>query len=225
MSEAGNLIGRTFGRLQVLSLHSTKRGNQRIIRRWLCKCECGNEKDIDGCNLKNGHIRSCGCLQRESRAAFKPIVSHGHTVGGKSPTFNSWSSMIARCTNPKATKFHLYGGKGIRVCAAWMSFDLFLADMGERPRGTTLDRRDSSRDYEPGNCRWATADVQAQNTNKTKLTVEAVAAIRAMSATGTSRRTLAVQFGVSRGTIDCVVMRRTWKNADAALDAFRSGDK
>ena len=72
--------------------------------------------------------------------------------------------MIQRCTNPKAKTYGYYGGRGINVCEHWRSFEHFLADMGERPEGTTLDRfpnRDGS--YEPGNCRWATKKQQSEN--------------------------------------------------------------
>lgn len=87
--------------------------------------------------------------------------THGMT---KTPTYNSWSNMIQQCTNPKATCYSKYGAKGITVCARWRgSFDNFLADMGERPTGTTIDRVNPTGNYEPGNCRWGTALQQAHN--------------------------------------------------------------
>ncbi|MGW4525160.1 NUMOD3 domain-containing DNA-binding protein [Amycolatopsis sp. NPDC004378] len=90
---------------------------------------------------------------------------HGHTWrGGHSPTYTSYRSMIQRCTNPNHANYEHYAGRGITVCARWLaSFEAFLVDMGERPDGTTIDRIDPAGDYEPSNCRWATADVQAAN--------------------------------------------------------------
>ncbi len=90
---------------------------------------------------------------------------HNHAVRTQqSPTYNSWQAMIQRCTNPNATYYYLYGGRGITVCERWRSsFVSFLADMGERPKGKTMDRIDVNGNYEPGNCRWATALEQTQN--------------------------------------------------------------
>jgi len=88
---------------------------------------------------------------------------HGSAKDGRTPTYFSWMNMIQRCTNPKAPGYPYYGGHGIAVCKRWREFAAFLADMGERPEGTTLDRIDGGKDYEPGNCRWATKDVQMSN--------------------------------------------------------------
>ena len=93
-------------------------------------------------------------------------VRHGHAGKGekRTSTYMSWSNMIQRVTNPRVPNYANYGGRGIAVCQSWLSFDHFLADMGERPgRAYTLDRIDNDGDYEPGNCRWATYSEQLTN--------------------------------------------------------------
>lgn len=89
---------------------------------------------------------------------------HGHARKGfKTPTYRSWVMMRSRCNNEKGPSWEYYGGRGIVVCARWSNFAAFLEDMGERPPGTTLDRIDCNGNYEPGNCRWASSQVQNQN--------------------------------------------------------------
>lgn len=91
-------------------------------------------------------------------------ASHGHaSYRNRSPTYQSWAAIIQRCNNPKSTSYPHYGARGITVCERWLKFENFLADMGERPEGTTIDREDGSGNYEPGNCRWATKEQQSAN--------------------------------------------------------------
>ena len=81
---------------------------------------------------------------------------HGHASGSKSPTYKTWRGMKLRCNNLKNASYVNYGGKGIGYCPEWESFETFLADMGERPEGLTLDRIDRTKDYDPTNCKWST---------------------------------------------------------------------
>ena len=79
------------------------------------------------------------------------------------PTHRGWKAMLQRCTNPKVINYAYYGGRGVTICERWRTFANFLADMGERPKGHTLDRIDPDGNYEPGNCRWATYREQTLN--------------------------------------------------------------
>ena len=100
-----------------------------------------------------------------TRKANRTLVTHGHgsTREGRSGTYQAWSNMIQRCTNPKRREYKYYGARGITVCERWRSFENFLADMGERPEGLTLDRINNDGNYEPGNCRWVDWETQQSN--------------------------------------------------------------
>lgn len=155
-----NLVGRRFGRLIVVR---TKRYPNSKEISWVCKCDCGRNKIALGGNLRSGATLSCGCLRKEVLSRIKTI--HGHAKKGQnSRAYRSWTSMIDRCTNPNYKQWNYYGGRGIKVCRRWRKFENFLADMGEPPVGTSLDRYPNKNgDYKPNNCRWATAKQQANN--------------------------------------------------------------
>ena len=79
------------------------------------------------------------------------------------PLYGTWYMMIYRCTSPKCSDYPRYGGRGISVHPSWMDFIRFVRDVGDKPEGTSLDRIDNDKDYEPGNVRWASPKEQALN--------------------------------------------------------------
>lgn len=156
-------MGARFGMLVVSGIEIVPRG------RWREKCarvtcDCGSSVVVLAQNLKCGRTRSCGC--NIATANRKAATKHGFT---KFPEYSIWRLMIQRCTNPDDPRYKDYGGRGIAVCERWLKFENFLTDMGRRPDGMSLDRRNNDMGYEPGNCRWATSVTQANNTRRNRL--------------------------------------------------------
>lgn len=166
MTKPLNLIGQQFGRLTVLARNAsnTRRGNSQ----WDCQCSCGKLVTVTGNNLVSGNSYSCGCFKRTYASLIN--TRHGHSrVDKRSREYRSWATMHTRCFNSRTPHYEHYGGQGITVCVRWWSFDNFLADMGPRPPGTTLDRYpDPAGNYEPTNCRWATPTQQYENSRRSR---------------------------------------------------------
>lgn len=153
-------VGDRFGYLTALSEPSV--GNHRRV---LVRCDCGAERHMPAAILKKGARKSCGCMR--VAGIRQKLTKHGVSRGLQSREYRSWQAMRARCGNPRHRSYQRYGGRGIKVCERWNDFSNFLADMGPRLPGTTLDRYpNNDGNYEPGNCRWATS--QQQNINKSK---------------------------------------------------------
>lgn len=136
-----------------------------------------------------------------------------HGLGG-TPTYRSWYSMLQRCTNPRDVGWLRYGGRGIKVCDAWMTLDGFVRDMGMRPDGTSLDRIDPDGDYEPDNCRWATDVEQNRNRSFNVITPEKLEAIKRDLLGGLTQREAAVRHGVSQATVSRASRGVTWGASD-----------
>lgn len=138
---------------------------------WLCKCDCGNEKEIRELSIRFCQVLSCGCIKAEvARTNGRKVQTHGHAVTDysmRSAEYKTWCSMKSRCYNPNFPNYSDYGGRGITVCARWRkSFEAFFKDMGPRPLGGvryTIERKDNSKGYTPANCVWATYHTQARN--------------------------------------------------------------
>lgn len=162
-----DLSGSRFQRWLVLSSSGVRTYPRGATRRtWLCRCDCGTERSVDECRLRNGTSGSCGCYHRERVSRSRPLT-HGDCG---SVEYHTWSSMISRCENPKNKQYKDYGGRGIFICDRWRkSYEAFLADMGRRPQGHTLDRIDNEQGYGPANCRWATRLQQMANTRRARM--------------------------------------------------------
>lgn len=162
-----DLTGCRFGMLLALK----EVGNQLNAVMWECKCDCGKITRITTGNLRQGRSTSCGCNKSKSISLNR--ARHGETRGGVlTAEFRAWSGMKDRCENPSAEKYPRYGGRGIKVCEKWQKYENFLSDMGRKPTPKhSIERVDNDKGYDPDNCIWATAEVQANNKSTTRILV------------------------------------------------------
>ncbi len=136
---------------------------KRLTRYGLYLCSfCGEEKETRIDPVKAGRVKGCGCQ------IGKGNITHDKS---KTPTYHTWSGMIARCYNLNNSSYKDYGGRGIQVCDRWrFSFSNFLADMGSRPsKNHSIDRIDNNSEYNPNNCKWATRKEQSNNRRTNRL--------------------------------------------------------
>lgn len=157
----GSRIGR-WTAIRPAGVHRFPSGKTQSI--WLCRCDCGSEMAIKIGSLTNGNSRSCGCLYLETRN-----TTHGMS---RTSTHRAWRAMVSRCSDSHDKDYRRYGARGIVVCDRWLG-DIgpknFLADMGPRPLGCTIDRIDNDGPYSPDNCRWVTAKMQGRNRHNNRM--------------------------------------------------------
>lgn len=223
MPEVVDLRGRTFGSLTVVE-EAPRHANGRT--RWVCRCTCGGTKVVLAYKLHSGRVGNCtdcGRSRLRGTRGTSKSDSARRGVGTKyTPEYASWLAMRERCNTPGRPNYRYYGGRGIRVCSEWDNFAQFLADLGPRPPGTTLDRIDHDGHYEPGNCRWA--DLRTQNRNRRapvrtaqpkRLDLQAAREIRAQHAAGATQVQLAAQYGVATATIYDVIRGNSWRDVSS----------
>ena len=153
MSKFIDLSGQKFNQLTVV-----ERVKSNSSTRWKCKCDCGNFTEVTSANLKNGAVKSCGCLRHKH--------SHNYLHGkSKSALYQMWKSMLYRCESPKNIAYKFYGARGITVCDEWHNFSVFEKWVKEtKPNADyTIERIDVNKGYYPNNCTWIPLNKQANN--------------------------------------------------------------
>lgn len=155
--------GKKIGRLSPIEIDTEATISHSQIH-WRCQCDCGGETSVNVFNLAKQSTLSCGCIHREQLTER----NSKHGMAG-SKIYTLWQAMLQRCYYEKHEYYHLYGGKGITVCNEWREdfqafFDWSMSNGYED--GLSLDRIDGNDDYKPSNCRWVTAQAQANNTSR-----------------------------------------------------------
>jgi hypothetical protein len=199
-----DLSGQKFGRLTVIERHGTS--SNPVM--WKCECDCGTEKPVAYKHLKYGGTISCGCYRDEYN---KRPRSHGQSCKAgnhRTKTYTTWEGIKQRCHNPNYHQYANYGGRGIKVCERWRnSFEAFFEDMGEKPKGLTLERIDNDKGYSKENCRWATSKEQARNRRDNRF----------ITYNGETKimTDWARQYGLSRGVLWHRLYNMKWDLKDA----------
>jgi len=150
-------IGKRYGKWKVLEFTGMHKG----LQQFKVRCSCGFERIHSASDLRLK--RSTQCMVCHNRAISLKNVKHGMH---KSKLYKVWSAMLARCNNPNSTSYKWYGARGIKVCKSWEKFANFYKDMGDQPKGLTLDRINNNKGYCKSNCRWVTHQENCQNRRK-----------------------------------------------------------
>lgn len=199
-----DMTGQRIGKLTVVEYAGSDK-NKAI---WKCACDCGSTTVVTGNALRTGKVKSCGCLRTDKKKEVALKRDYPRL-------YNVWNSMRRRCNDERNHKYPMYGGRGIKVCDEWNTFENFLNwaldtgyDSTAKYSECTIDRIDTDSNYEPGNCRWVNAKAQANNTRKNrKITI------------GGETKTFAEwerKYGLPHGTI-CKRLLRNWGEEEAVL--------
>jgi hypothetical protein len=198
MTEPLDITGHRYGRLVAIYAITTQQ--------WMFKCDCGQHWITTKNRVRTGNTKSCGCLKLDHGR----LVTHGQSRKGKaSPTYITWINMKSRCATHRHSMSKYYADRGIKICKRWLhSFENFLADMGEKPPGLTLERINNGIGYRPSNCKWATRSDQSRNTRYTKLTREKAGLIRKDRRSGPA---IARDYGISLTLVHKVKAGEIWR--------------
>lgn len=198
----GFAIGTKFGHCHIVEVAPSTYARGYEIERYLCECECGRAFMQTKLSLRQNPDVKCRVC-----AGVENALGRGDDGRTNTPEWDAWRGMLQRCTNPNAQAYHNYGARGITVCKRWQKFENFLADMGPRPAGLTLERIKNNKGYSPSNCVWATPTQQNRNTRTS----------RWLTANG--ERKLLVDWARSLGTTSAVLWLRIerygWSEQDA----------
>lgn len=203
-----DLTGIRFGKLVAISPNGQNKAKQYL---WNCLCDCGNTSVVVGSNLIRGNTKACGCVRLTEIG--DRTRKHGM---GKSRIFKIWAGMRKRCLNPQCLSYKLYGGRGIKICQRWNSFDLFYKDMYiGYSDNLSLDRIDPNGDYEPNNCRWATTKEQNNNRRNNRV-IEYNGEVKTLSQwselSGVKQNTISNRIKSGWDTYDAIYKKPIYKN-------------
>lgn len=192
-----------------------------IVRRFLCRCDCGGEKICRMDILRRGDCISCGCIKRIKK--YDPQKSVFEI-----PEYFVWHGMKRRCSKPNTKTYKFYGAKGVKLCSRWDSFINFYEDMGPRPdSGWVIDRIDPYGDYEPENCRWQKREESSHNKRTTVLSPEKAGIGKAHYLAGASMKNLSKVMGCSEPLAYRLAASRIWKsvapNYDLLMELISTG--
>ena len=200
-------IGEVFGRLVI---HSVYREGKRSYAE--CICSCGKKLTTRIDAIQSGATVSCGCYSKEQTS----LINKSHGMWN-TYTYRSWADMKARCLDEGHRHHGIY--KDVEICEKWLTFEGFYEDLGERPRGMTLDRIDGTKGYYLDNCRWATGSIQAKNQKKRNIET-AVSQYKGVGRDIRAKRTTGYFFTVTR---DYITVRKYCSSELQAAAFFNYG--